>query len=77
MPASYLNGRANGLKTTKARARTLALWLLHNSDLVNSSENLQIVFNCAGGSATVEIKQRQMVDTGKLDCNLSDLLDKS
>lgn len=60
-----------------SRARTLALWLLTNSDQVNGPEKLQIVFNCAGKTASVELKERKPVKIEQLNGNLSDLLGQS
>jgi len=48
------------------RARLLALWLLENAAQVNAIENVQIVFNCAGKKASVEMTNRQKIDTDRL-----------
>lgn len=57
------------------RATLLAMWLLENADQVNSSENVKIVFNCAGKKASVEMTERHKIDhTSLSEHDLSDII---
>lgn len=64
--ARLYDHRKDTLISQPDRARLLALWLLDNADQVNSIENVQIVFNCAGKKASVEMTNRQKIDTDQL-----------
>ena len=49
------------IRTVDGRLETIIAWLLENQHRL-SSDRLQIVFDCAGRSVSVEIKERYRVD---------------
>jgi len=63
MTALYKPSKRLLTKPEFNRARSLAIWLMDNAEQINGIENVQIVFNCAGKKASVEMTTRRKINT--------------